>query len=149
MVRKPFPPNYTAEEAIRMLPYIRGYCRDISLAYRRTRRYARLGHRLNSLATLSKPRGEKIERIKQRILELIERNKNNILRWYNELQEMHMVICETEHGAVDIPVMHFEDRVIYLCVLPDSTPENLHWHSLDEGYDKARPLHRLPITQAD
>lgn len=132
-------PNYTVQEAINILPYIQSYCRDLRLADQRTRKYARLTRRLVSLIPINPEREKK----KQFLLEIIhfklECIQRRVVEWYQELDKLHLVICNFELGAIDVPVYVPEiDNVVYLCITPFTTSSNLEWHSLDENNDHGR-----------
>lgn len=147
---QPLPPNYTVDEAVKMLPYIRSYCRDIRRAHQQTRKYARLGHRINSMVPINSARENKIQLIKELIVYRIERFQMDMLRWYEELWVMQMVMCDTQCGAIDVPVFVEEfGSVVYLCMIPETTIESLKWHSLDEDCDKARQFGWVPFTKTD
>ncbi|MCK5610096.1 DUF2203 family protein [Candidatus Pacearchaeota archaeon] len=139
-------PNYTVAEAVNMLPYIKSYCRDLKLADKHIRKYARLARRVTSMVAINDIRKKKIDRTLENIGYRLDRLKRRIIEWYTELEEMSMVICNVERGAIDVPIYVEDiDNVVYMCVVPNTNKDNIEWHSLDEGCDCSRSFKWMPI----
>ncbi len=139
--------NYTIEEAIAMLPYIKSYCRSLKLIDKKTRKYARLLNRLSSMAAINSAREEKIKNLLESMQYKLDNLQIRLIECYQELVDMHMTICKIELGCIDIPVYIPKlDNAVYLCINPKTTKKNLEWHSMDESYEKARAFVWTPDT---
>ena len=139
-------PNYTIQEAIKMLPYVQCYCRDIKRIDINVRKYCRLGKRLSSMIGVNLERQEKILWLLDLLNFKLHCAKDRVLEWFHELDKMHLIICSASEGAIDIPVYIEDlDNVIYLCINPNTTMETLEWHSVDENCEKSRAFKWIPI----
>lgn len=131
---------YDADEAVRMLPLIKAYCRDIRDGYDTAEKLIAEHKRLASMTTLAKDRKREIESRKEEIRSQLESVKRRYDRWKNELGEMFITVCSTRLGRVDVPV--FCDSImsaVHFCVTPESTEDDIEWHQIGESCEKSKP----------
>lgn len=131
---------YSVEEAVKMLPYIKSYCKDIQNCHLRLEKLFIEGRKLSKMTSASKSGKSKIEYRKNSIFEKTELCSEQFTRWREELKALFISICNTRLGRVDIPVYcEALGAVSMLCVHPDTTEEDVEWHIQGETYEEARP----------
>ncbi len=131
---------YSIETAIKMLPLITKYCRDIRLIHQSVTRL--LIHKKN-LQRL-KPETKLIEVRQNNILSLIEfriKQKSDRFRaWKQELQHLDTKICQIKMGFLDIPVWdEYSGDVISLCIHEHTTEDSIDYHTIKEDNKNAKP----------
>lgn len=135
---------YSTTDALKMLPYIKAYCKDIKKYYERSLRMALRLIRLSELTTLDRVKAEKIDKLKLKIKNKLEVYNDRMDRWTNELKDLFIIVCDIPTGRVNIPVyLPSIEAVVFFCVLPETTEEDIEWHFEDETYEKARPFLEL------
>lgn len=131
---------YSVEEAIKMLPFIKSYCKDIRNCHLRVEKLLIEGRKLSKMTSASNTGKSKIEYKKNGIFEKTQICANQFDRWRDELKAMFISICNTRLGRVDVPVYcEALGAVSMLCVHPKTTEENVEWHIQGETYEEARP----------
>ena len=130
---------YSVDEAVKMLPYIKAYCRDLQKCYIQVDILTGRNQKLSNLTSISKEKKQKIERIKENIRLKIEFLMNKFKRWTKELNKLHITVCSLTHGRVDVPVYcNGIEAVINLCVTPETTSDSVEWHLAEESHEHAR-----------
>lgn len=133
--------HYTVDEAIRMLPYIQSYCRDVAYVFSKIENLIYRYYRLNSLITTSPVKEEKRVKLMLLIENKIQTWQDRYEEWVKDLAELYCCVCEPAHGFVDVPIYSKSlNNVIYMCVNIHSVLENVSWHRLDEGCHDCRPF---------
>lgn len=128
------------DEALRMLPYLKSYIRDIKFAYELIKKRQRTYIRLNQIQTTSPKRQNQIDRLKERIIATIRNKAERYEVWKQELGQINIYICSAERGYLDVPILdESTDSIIVLCVGLDSEPGRMCSHSLiKENFRNAR-----------
>ena len=131
---------YSAEQAVKMLPLVKGYCRDLRDSFAEADGLVKQARKLANMTALSDEAKDAILKQREEVREKIDSVKARFKRWREELDEMHLSSCCAELGRVDIPI--FCDTlksVILLCVGPATDEDNLEWHEVGEDVENARP----------
>lgn len=131
---------YDTDQAVKMLPLIKAYCRDIRDNWEEAEKLVAEMKRLAGMTALSRKRKEEIQRRREEIRSLLSGIKKRYMRWKIELGEMFVCVCDPKLGRVDVPV--FCDEIcaaISFCVTPETEAEDIEWHQPGECCDKAKP----------
>lgn len=130
---------YSAEDASKMLPYLKTYCRDIKKYYQRVEVLVKRSRQLSELTSMSGSRQQKIDRLRLKIRKKIELLNNRIARWETELKELFINICDVPTGRINVPVyLPWMEALVYFCILPETTSKDIEWHFDNESYEQAR-----------
>ena len=130
---------YSIDEAVKMLPYIKAYCKDLQKCYKQVELLTDRNQKLSNLTSISNKKKQKIERIKQNIRFKIELLMGKFKRWREELGKLYIIVCSLTHGRVDVPVYcNGIEAVINLCVTPETTSDSVEWHLAEESHEHAR-----------
>lgn len=132
---------YEAREAIAMLPLLKGYARDIAELHSSVKERMERLRKIANLTSASEKIQESIKIERSNLKDTLENNMRTYERWKAELKVLHISLCNPLLGRLDMPV--YDDQiegVIYLCVLPETTAENIEWHAAGENCEQARPF---------
>ena len=131
---------YSVDEAIKMLPYITSYCRDIQNCHSRVEQLITEGRKLSRMTSASNSGKAKIEYRKNGILEKTQICATQFERWSSELKELHISICNARLGRVDVRIYcEALGAVSVLCVHPNTKESDVEWHIEGENHEEAKP----------
>ena len=131
---------YSIDDAIKMLPYIKAYCRDIIKIYTTIESLTRKNKHLANQTSIDTKKLDRIKALREEIRQKIEIKGNTYYRWKKELRKMYITICSARFGRVDVPVYcPAMESIVMLCVTPDTTGDNIEWHVEGETHEECRP----------
>ena len=131
---------YDLEDAIKMLPLVKAYCRDFKRTFCEAEGLSLEARRIAGMTAPSKEGKEDLQKRREDIRSLLEAIKVRYIRWKDELTAMSITICNLRLGRLNIPI--FCDSMltsINLCVQEDTIEENLEWHQHGDSCEKAKP----------
>lgn len=127
---------YTPSEANAALPLIRAIVSDITALARDLRERQERAARIQP--PLRGRLGQAYEEELQHLHEELERDRNRMLEYLEELNKLGVELKDAEVGLVDF-WSRLEGRDIYLCWRLGE-PEVAHWHELDGGFAGRKKL---------
>lgn len=131
---------YSIEDAVKMLPLIRTYCRDIRHCYNRVEILTIKNRKLSNLTSMDSKKKEKIAKLREYIRGKIELYANRYKRWREELKKDFITVCSAQFGRVDVPVYCVAmEAVVLFCVTPETTQDDIEWHVEGETHEQGRP----------
>lgn len=133
---------FTVEQANKMLPLVRRIAEDISAAYHRLVTQYRLYQDLAAERNESSDpaRLEEFQAMRDRV----EQDKQAIVGFARELDDLGIVLKGEAEGLVDFPCI-MNGRVVFLC-WKLGEGEIKFWHEIEDGYRGRQPLYAGAAT---
>lgn len=131
---------YSIQEALKMLPYLVSYSKDIKCYFERIALLVHRMKKISNLHSLSIDKLNKISKTQESIRSRILNWNKRVEHWEEELLKMNIRICDVPRGRINVPVYFpLFESIVCFCVIPTSTEENVEWHFEEESYEDARP----------
>ncbi len=131
---------YSIQEAIKILPYVKSYARDIKHIDQKLKLMHKRYLKLQNLTSASKTRRKQINNIVERIVHIIALCVERFNRWSKELKQINITVCSNQLGQLDIPIYDDStDCILTICINEDTTSKNLTWHFPNQTYQEANP----------
>ena len=125
-------PTYTVDEALALLPLIRGSLLQLAVERQRAdNAHDALHHRLHGRDPNG---GRERERLEAMTAELQARVRDLL----DHLESLGLVVRDLDDGLVDIPTLRDGERAWLCWRLSD--PRLGYWHTTREGFSTRRPL---------
>ncbi len=130
---------FTTDEAERMLPLVSRIADDIVLAYAEVNEalHAYQGEEARAKATPHAPTGEREPFLEKANL-AVERALDRFQKLIEEIEALGGTLRDYERGSIDF-YGEVDGEIVYLCWQRGEAHVG-HFHKLDEGFSKRRPL---------
>lgn len=128
---------FTVEQANKMLPLVRRIAEDIAASYHRlVAQYQRYQELLpDAEVQLESSRAGEFQAMRDEV----ERDKQTIVGYARELDDLGVVLKGEADGLVDFPCL-MNGRVVFLC-WKIGEGEIKFWHEIEEGFRGRQPLY--------
>jgi len=144
------PKYYTVKNAIKMLPLIKSYCRDLVKANKDYVNLVLLGEKLENLTSTNQKEKDKIIWKKEEVKERLKTMIIKIVRWNKEIKDLNLEICNVALGRINIYV--YDDNInsiINLCINASTTEKEIEWHEIEESHENSRPFLGIMLDDKD
>lgn len=137
---KPIIQYHETEHAIKMLPLVICYCRDIEDSYREFAVLHAINEKLSNMIGVGRGQKQKVEDKRSENQEQMNLVLERFRRWRDELSKLYIKICSPKLGRVNIPIYDDETKsVISLCIHKLSEDKSLEWHCVQDNHEQAHP----------
>lgn len=124
--------TFTLNQANRALAYVRPICEELRDAH------IRFSDLRRALQPGTSPEGAP----RERLIEDLDRVKDQILRGCDELEKAGVQVKSLERGLVDFPYKRADGQIVLLCWILGEDGIS-HWHDRDSGFGGRQPLDTL------